>query len=91
MAIYGRTGNAVTVVRRAVLEDVKRLDGRKPDKQDREALANDCYIIVKSFGKERLYHIAYLRADGGAKEIDEAIKSSEASAATTGSTTREAK
>src|SRR6185312_17355018 len=34
MAIYGRTGNVVTVVRRAVLSDVKLLDGRRPDKQD---------------------------------------------------------
>jgi hypothetical protein len=38
MAIYGRTGDVVTVVRRAVLEDVKRLDGRKP--------AEDCFCAA---------------------------------------------
>ena len=32
--IYGRFGDPVTIVRRAVLDDVKALDGRMPDSQD---------------------------------------------------------
>lgn len=71
--IYGRTGEPVTIKRRAVLADVEKLDGRKPDKQDREALKNDSYVVVESDGKERLYHQAYLRADRGWIEILESL------------------
>lgn len=46
--IYGRTGDPVTVVRRAVLADVAKLDGR--------------------------HHQAFLRADGGSREIADAIE-----------------
>lgn len=68
--IYGRTGNPVTIQRMGRIEDVRALDNRKPDKQDREAIKNDSYVVV-SFedGTLRLYHIAYLRADDGAREI----------------------
>ena len=70
MTIYGRWGNVVTVERYAVLADVKRLDGRKPDKQDLAALEAGSYVVVRDEGgKERLYHQAYLRADDGAREI----------------------
>lgn len=31
-------------------------------------------VVVKSFGKERLYHLAFLRADGGLGEIIDAIE-----------------
>ena len=75
MAIYGRTGDKVTIKRHAVLADVKKLDGRKPDKQDRDALANGSYIVVeRSDGKEQLYHQAFLRADDGSREITRAIE-----------------
>lgn len=68
--IYGRTGNKVTIQRMAKLEDVKALEGRKPDKQDREAIANESYVVVSDDdGKLRLYHLAFLRADNGAVEI----------------------
>jgi hypothetical protein len=72
--IYGPTGDVVTIARRAVLADVQLLAGRKPDKQDRECLANDSYIVVRQDdGKERLFLLAYLRADGGSLEITAAI------------------
>ncbi len=73
--IYGRFGDVVELVRWAVLEDVQALDGRRPDRRDREAIANDSYLVVRYVGdskkhsKEHLYHQAFLRADGGAAEI----------------------
>lgn len=72
--IYGRTGNRVTIQRMATIEDVQALDKRKPDKQDREALASGSYVVV-SFedGTLRLYHLAYLRADDGTREISAVI------------------
>lgn len=87
MAIYGRFGVEVKILRRAVLEDVQKCDRRKPDKQDREALNAGSYWIVdfvgtkERDGKERLYHLAYLRADGGFSEIDDACKATEANKA----------
>lgn len=72
--IYGRTGNEVKILRRGTLDDVTKLDGRKPDKQDREAIKLDAYFVVECFGQERLYHLAFIRADGGAKEIDDEIE-----------------
>lgn len=87
MAIYGRFGVEVRIKRRAVIEDVKRCDNRKPDKQDREAIAAGSYWIVDFVGtkgrdgRDRLYHLAYLRADGGISEIDEACKAAEAAIA----------
>lgn len=73
--IYGRFGDKVTIKRRAVLADVKRLEGRKPDKQDLEAFKNESYVIVlQDDGKERLYHLAYLRADGAFAEIMDTLR-----------------
>lgn len=73
--IYGRGGIPVTIKRRAVLDDVRKLEGRRPDKQDREALEQGSYFVV-DFGygqEERLYHLAFLRADDGFREISAAI------------------
>lgn len=72
--IYGRTGQTVEIVRKATLADVKKLDGRKPDAQDRDAIKNGSYIVVRDGDKERLYHQAFLRADGGSVEITQAIE-----------------
>lgn len=72
--IYGRFGQVVTIKRVAILADVQRLDGRKPDKHDRSNFANGSYVVVEDGGKERLYHQAFLRADGGAREIASAIR-----------------
>lgn len=74
--IYGRFGGEVELVRVGTLDDVRSLDGRKPDKQDREAIDNGSYVVVRrrDDGKEQLYHLAYLRADGGSLEISAAIE-----------------
>jgi hypothetical protein len=74
--IYGRFGNQVRVLRYATTDDVKKLDGRKPDKQDREAIKSGSYVVVADAdsGKERLYHQAFLRADRGSVEITEALE-----------------
>lgn len=74
MAIYGRTGQAVTILRVGTLEDVKKLDGRKPDKQDKHNVKYGGYVVALDDGKERLYHQAFLRADNGAVEIGRAIE-----------------
>ena len=72
--IYGRTGDVVTIVRRGILADVEKLDGRKPDKQDRAAIRSRSYVVVRrTDGKEQLYHHAFLRADGGSLEIADAL------------------
>lgn len=74
MTIYERFGEPCTIVRVGTLDDVHKLDGRKPDKTDREAVKCGSYVVVRfEGGAERLYHQAFLRADGGAREIGEAI------------------
>jgi hypothetical protein len=75
MAIYGRFGGKVTIVRRATLDDVTKFEKRKPDQQDRDAILIGSYVIAKEVdtGKERLYSQAFLRADRGSVEIGEEI------------------
>jgi hypothetical protein len=72
--IYGRFGQPVQIKRVARINDIKRLENRAPDERDRTALALGSYVVVTDNEKERLYHIAYLRADGGSLEIDAAIR-----------------
>lgn len=82
--IYGRFHcdefpNIVTILRIGTLDDVMRLDGRKPDKIDKQAVGLGSYVVVREkdglgAGKERLYHIGYLRADNGWNEISNAIE-----------------
>lgn len=71
--IYGRFGDEVKIKRVAVLADVQRLEGRKPDAQDRKAIADNAYVVAETAGAERLYHLSYLRADDGINEIFSAI------------------
>jgi hypothetical protein len=72
--IYGRFGDPVTLVRMGTLADVKLLDRRKPDAQDKKSVANKCYVVTRhEDGSELLHHIGYLRADEGIKEIEAAI------------------
>lgn len=88
MAIHGRFWaadypNLLTIERMAVLDDVKRLDGRKPDKVDREAIKLGSYVVCKALdgsraGREELYHIGYLKADDGWPEIHAAIEAAKA-------------
>lgn len=73
--IFSRFGAEVEIVRVGSAEDVEKLDRRKPDAHDFERIANDCYLVVrtKDDGKERVSDVAYLRADGGLREIMDAV------------------
>lgn len=83
MTIYGRHHTAdhpevVTVVRLGTLDDVRTMEGRRrPDSADRVAVRTGSYVVVRhdDTGAENLYHVAFLRADGGWKEILAAIES----------------
>lgn len=72
--ITGRWGQEVTIKRHAKLGDVFLLDEREPDEQDYQNLVNGCYVVVEDYGKERLYALAFLRADDGSKEIHDTIE-----------------
>lgn len=74
--IYGRWGGQVEPLRYGTLEDVKRLDGRKPDKIDRQNVENKCYVVCREVdtGREVLQGLAYMRADGGSREIMDALR-----------------
>jgi hypothetical protein len=88
MAIHGRFWaddypNLLTIERMAVLDDVKRLDKRKPNKVDREAIKLGSYVVCRAHDgtraeQEELYHIGYLKADGGWPEIHDAIETAKA-------------
>ncbi len=70
MTVYGRTGDVVTLKRVAVEEDILKLEGRSLDTRDREALNSLSYVVVEQDdGTEGLYHLAFLRASGGSREI----------------------
>lgn len=74
MTVYGRTGDVVTIKRLAMLEDIKKFEGRDPDARDLKALENGSYVVVtQDDGAECLYHQAFLRATNGAVEIGETI------------------
>jgi hypothetical protein len=75
--IYDRAGVPVTIRRRAILSDIKRLDHRTPDKFDRQALRAGSYVVVNFDGLERIHHVSFLCADGGPKEIADAIAAAE--------------
>lgn len=72
--IYGRFGQALTILRVATEADVRQIEGRKLNKTDREALASGSYVVVAEEESERLYHQAFLRADGGSVEITRALE-----------------
>jgi len=71
MAIYGRWGNKVQIVRRAKAKDFQALDNHKPNKLERAGLSIGSFWVVRGEDdeKERLYHLAFLRADGAFAEI----------------------
>lgn len=73
--IYGRWGGEVEIVREGTLDDVRTLDRRRPDKQDRSAIAHGSYVVIRHAddGREALAHLAYLRASGGLAEIQNAM------------------
>lgn len=71
---HPRRPRAPHLVRYATLEDVRELEGRPPDSQDLAAVEAGGYVVVRDAGgTERLYHQAYLRADGGAREIADVV------------------
>ena len=75
MSIYNRFGEEVTIVRMGTLKDVESLDGRKADSDDRIAVKNGSYVVVKtSDGKLQLMHQAYMRATEGSVEISKALR-----------------
>ncbi len=75
MAIRDRDGKEITVVRRATVADVKEFEGRKVTKKDRERTNEGMrWIFQYQDGKQLLADTSYLRADGGNKEIEEAIQ-----------------
>lgn len=75
MSIYGRWGDPITILRVATLDDVTKYERREPDKNDREWVNRCLYLVVAydDSGEESITHLTYLRADGGAAEIDAAI------------------
>jgi len=75
MAIFSRFGETVDVVRVAELVDVERYEFRDPDERDRECVdAGEYLVIAYDDGAQDITHRGYLRADGGAHEIAEAIR-----------------
>jgi hypothetical protein len=74
--IYSRFGDPCTIARVATLADVTSLDKRKPDKHDKQRVADGCYLVTKSIasGTERLHDVCYLRADEGSLEITRAVR-----------------
>ncbi len=80
MTIYGAFHSTdhpeiLTMVRAGTLDDVKKLDGRRPDAADRVNVRAGSYVVVRNAsGTERLYHVGRLKADGGWKEISEALE-----------------
>lgn len=74
MTIYGRSGDVITLKRLANVDDVLQLEGREPDQQDLAALKSLSYFVIgQDDGTEALHHVAYLRATGGAREIDAVV------------------
>lgn len=74
--IYGRFGHALTIERKATIDDIEPLTGHRPDKQDRDALRLGSYWVGKytADGKEDLHHLAFLKADGGLPEISNRLR-----------------
>jgi hypothetical protein len=75
--IYGRMGGKIRLVRVGTAKDAA-LDHRKPDMHDRER-ARIGYLMVGRFVREdgtesedRLFDLAFLRADNGWDEIKQA-------------------
>lgn len=69
MAIYARFGEPVKVLRYATKADVEKMDPPF-DREAKKSLANKSWVVVKfDDDREMISHLAYLRADGGSREI----------------------
>jgi hypothetical protein len=74
MAIYARFGETVKVLRYATKADVVKLDPPF-DAEAKKSLANKSWVVVKfDDDREMISHLAYLRADGGSREIMEQLE-----------------
>lgn len=79
--IYGRFGNEITLAREATVADVLKDWGHaKPSKShkyaedEKQAAERVGYGMMWWGTDERLYELAYCRAEGGWAEIDDARK-----------------
>lgn len=78
MSIYARFGEPVTVLRYATKADVLKMDPPF-DAEAKKALANKSWVVIQfEDGIERISHLAYIRADGGLREIMDAVRATEA-------------
>lgn len=70
MSIYARFGQVVKVLRYATKADVVKMDPPF-DAEAKKSLANKSWVVVRFVDDDRemLSHLAYLRADGGSREI----------------------
>lgn len=75
MAIYSWSGVEVELIRPVTsLGEVEALESRPVDFYDTERIALGMYFVVRFPNQERLYDLAYLRADRGLVEINEAAR-----------------
>lgn len=75
--IYARFGDPVKVLRLATPEDVIQLDPPYDD-EAKKNLANKSWVVIQfEDGNEMISHQAYLRADGGSREIAAALNEKE--------------
>ena len=72
--VYGRFGGEITHLRLAMEEDIRRIDKHEPDTDDKEAIERGSYVVATyDDGFVQVVHLAYLRADNGAVEIQELL------------------
>lgn len=77
MSIYARFGDTATVLRYASKQDVLEMDPPF-DAEAKKNLENKSWVVIRlEDGGEMISHLAYLRADGGLKEIMDAVRATE--------------
>jgi hypothetical protein len=77
MSIESRFGEPVTVLRYATKADVLKLNPPF-DAEAKKSLANKSWVVIRfEDGREKISHLAYLRADDGLVEIMNAVRAIE--------------
>jgi hypothetical protein len=78
MSVYARFGETVKVLRYATKADVLKMDPPF-DAEAKKSLANKSWVVIEleEGGAELISHLAFLRADGGLKEIMDAVRAVE--------------
>jgi hypothetical protein len=75
MSIYWKPAESVTILRYATLTDLRRAKSRGTISLLRSFLDNLACVVVSPEGKEEeVCHLKHLRADGGRREIDDALE-----------------